>query len=165
MSETSPVVAPLLDRSVEMVRAYGSPDASRFASKVRLSSDGSPACFSYEIPETTLGERLEAVRDLLRRTDDDSAFLDAAEALPNCAEKHYLMAIAHLRLEGSHAVGEESRRELELALTLDPGNPVYMSLATMVDLEYADQEEKAQRLRDKSARLVRKLGRKAGIGR
>lgn len=158
-------IDPLLAGALETVRAYGSPAASEFASRIQFASGSIGVGFECEEPRETVGELLETARDALRRNAAVAACLQAVEAVPDCAEKHYLTAVALLRSEDSHTVGEVPRQEIERALTLDPGNPVYLKVAGMIDAEYADREENTRSLRKKSARLVEKLGRKTGIGR
>lgn len=119
--------------------------------------------FDYAEEAVTLSERLEMVREMLRDGVDGERCVDSVAALPDCAEKHYLMAIAQIRKTGHRPISDVTRKEIDRAMASDQNNNVYIALAEMIHKDMLEDEDRLRQARSKQNGVVDRLARRIGI--
>ena len=164
MDEEKLSYPPLMDEAIETVRAFGSADASEHALKIQFVSQAGGERIGTQPCSETLSEKIERVRGMVRGRYNGDECKRAIEALPECAEKHYLATIVELRQSSRHTIQDTARSEIEQAWAMDQKNPVYEELIMMIEREYSQKEAEARRARDKQRGIVSRLARRTGLG-
>lgn len=62
------------------------------------------------------------------------------DALPNCAEKHYLKTVVLLKTDSSFNGCRDALKEIQEAVRLDPGNIAYKGLMDALEEQFAEYE-------------------------